>query len=118
DDAVKRTSASSGRFLRLRLFSLFRGESATPSKAASSASRTSNESGDPPHELPSLPELPPPARADSAGKESGQSNVKKSDTAARSPAGSKDDAVERTDAITPAAPKRRLSDLFRRNPDQ
>jgi flagellar basal body P-ring protein FlgI len=120
DDAVKRTSGESSHAPRRWFFGLFgEGESTPPAKSRSAASRASSAGSDAPLEMPPLPPsdtAPATGTGDTANART-QNAAKKGDSATVAPSGKKDDAVERTDEEQMPAPRRRLSDLFRRGED-
>jgi hypothetical protein len=114
DDAVKRTSGeTSSRSGLRRFFGLFGGDPAAPAKDRPSGSPGSPAKTAPPLEIPPLPDAPSPdpARASATGN-----NAKKGDPSTPAPQSvKKDEAVEKTISDGDPPPKRRLSDLFRRD---
>jgi flagellar basal body P-ring protein FlgI len=123
DDAVKRTSAESSRSPRRRFFGLFSGgEPALPAKDRSAKSADATAGTEPPLEIPPLPSdmtSPADTGATTDAKPPTGSTGTKGDASKTAPARKGADADDKTgddDDETPA-PRRRLSDLFRRGDD-
>ena len=105
DDAVKRTSGSSSRSPRRRFFGLFSGESDQPAKKPSSTS----PSPSPPRELPPLPDKAAATNSSSPTAAPSGANARNGDAESI-------DGKNAVDGDEPQ-PRRRLSDIFRRNDD-